>query len=191
MRVRGKSRLPSVQHLRGSRNPLRETRMAEDSEGYYQAHKEWQNRIRANGFAPVLEKENMSKNRRCDRHGGDFSERDEDWSEMSGTIHGRYENGAPDDRTERLDFCPTCTRLMLGIDKPEKPLGTRETLPERTMLGSAAYAYGAGPKPTPTPMQASQMLAGKKLIAVDPEEHDRYIAWLERENGMGYPAPPG
>lgn len=130
----------------------------------------------------------MSQNRHCDRHDGDFSVRDPDWSEMRGTIHGRYEDGSPNDRTESLDFCASCTRIMLGIGLPGQPEGTRETPPERTMLGSVAYA---GQKPTPTPMQASQMLAGKKLVALDPESYDKYIAWLERENGIGFPVPPG
>jgi hypothetical protein len=151
--------------------------MAEDSEEYFQAYKEWQDRIRANGSAPVLGKENMSQNRHCDRHDGDFSVRDPDWSEMRGTIHGRYEDGSPNDRTESLDFCASCTRIMLGIGLPGKPEGTRETVPKmNALLGQAM-----------TPQQAQQALIGKKMIAVDPEEHSRYIRWLEQQNGIGFP----
>lgn len=97
----------------------------------------------------------MSKLRHCDRHDGDFSERAEDWSEWRGTVHSRYENGAPNDITESLDFCPPCTSIMRGVKGITDPLGL-----------------------VITPAIAAPRV---KDMRVDAEEYQKYMDFLERE----------
>lgn len=98
----------------------------------------------------------MAKTRDCDRCHQGFSERLADWGEFSGTVHGRYDDGSPHDRTERVDFCPPCTKIMFGI-----------------------------PDPPPPPVERVAIPVGKRQYLVDKEEHDAYVEWLENQTGVG------
>lgn len=116
----------------------------------------------------------MAKNRTCDIGGEQFSEREPDWGEFRGTVHGRYEDGSQHDRTESIDACPSCTARMMGLPPSVPPVS-------RTMLTQAREAASTPYAPTVT-----QPPGGKKLLMVDAEEHDRYLQYLENQNGIGF-----
>jgi len=105
----------------------------------------------------------MSKNRHCDRHDGDFSERVEDWSELRMTIHSRYQDSTPRDITESLDLCPACTQIMRGVQGVTDPLA-KPAPAIATMDMHSAYPSA---------------LTKTKWHKVDPEEYQRYMSWLQ------------
>lgn len=119
----------------------------------------------------------MAKTRDCDNCGRNFSERTADWASLSGTVHGRYDDGSEHNRNETIDLCPDCTAPIFGM-KVVNPV-------QRTAITqTAAYAYGKGrqsPVPTPPP----GMKAGMKIIAVDEQEYGGYIKYLEKNVGIG------
>lgn len=64
----------------------------------------------------------MSAIKHCDRHNGDFSVREEGWSDGRFTVHNRYGDGTPNDVTETLDFCAACTQIMRNVPGAIDPL---------------------------------------------------------------------
>jgi hypothetical protein len=63
----------------------------------------------------------VSKVRMCDDCGNMFSERARGWTEAPMKMHDRYDDGSPDERMERMDLCPECTRRLGGAGEPPVP----------------------------------------------------------------------
>lgn len=77
----------------------------------------------------------MAQIRICNRDRKVFGTDEVGWSEWSGQVHNKYEDGTPNNVADKFDFCPPCTYIMTH----GKPLEEAKMLTKAETAASKGY----------------------------------------------------